>query len=322
MTSSWSFCFFIVILNRSCCLFVRFSLSIAAGGTNRRTISHHCRRHRCGVWCRFSFLFSFVDRSDWFFSFLHVRVGRHFDTSIAGEWRRRGKNEHNRERLVFLSIMLMINIESFSFSLLLNRCHFSFSCRLINDLKWKFCSMTRRRRRKNSPKRWEYYNDYDDDCRVVLIGMCGEISFPLLLLLRLLFNILTSRSCWWCLWREFLFFFFFFPLTVDVCLCIPTEHIVTVKLIVVCSMSMNHRWWEDWPRERERKEIARENERRTMSNSRQNADDNQSSVIIDRRAGDDGKSFSLLSRVRARVFFPSFSSSPLHSNNNNRNPFK
>lgn len=41
--------------------------------------------------------------------------------------------------------------------------------------------------------------------------------------------------------------------------------------------------------------------------TRQNADDNQSSVIIDRRAGDDGKSFL------------SFS---LHSNNNNRNPFK
>ena len=172
------------------------------------------------MWCMVSFFFSLLFRRPiWLiFSFLHVRVGRHFDTSIAGEWRGRGKNEHNRERLVFLSIMLMINIKSFSFSLLLNRCHFSFSCRLINDLKWKFCSMTRRRRRKNSQKRWEYYNDYDDDCRVVLIGMCGEISFPLLLL-RLLFNILTSRSCWWCLWREFLFFFFFFSLWRSMCVC-------------------------------------------------------------------------------------------------------
>ena len=38
----------------------------------------------------------------------------------------------------------------------------------------------------------------------------------------------------------------------------------------------------------DRKEIARENERRT---TRRNTDDNQSSVIIDRRTNDGGKSF-------------------------------
>lgn len=166
-------------------------------------------------------------------------------------------------------------------------------------------------RREKKTERWEYYSDDDDDCRVVLIGMCGEISFllcPFLFFSTYWHLLLVGNAC-----EES---FFSFSLTLDlcvgVCVCVrPHLHSDWThrhcQMIVVCSVSMNHRWWEDWPRE---KEIARENERRTMSNSRQNADDNQSSVIIDRRAGDDGKSFSLLfSLVFARAFLFFFFSS-------------
>lgn len=63
-------------------------------------------------------------------------------------------------------------------------------------------------------------------------------------------------------------------------------------MIARVSMLMSHRW-RTWREKRvdELQEIARENERQRRRRTRQNADDNQSSVIIDRRAGDDGKSF-------------------------------
>lgn len=129
----------------------------AAGGTNRRTISDHCWRHRCGVWCRSLFLLRFFplafDGCDWFafsrslFSFdTHTRTHTLILFS-TGKWKRRKPLVFHRDD----------DDDDDKHRLLLHwsQCNLSsFILGIVND--FKFNSVQWHVEERKTRKSWEY----------------------------------------------------------------------------------------------------------------------------------------------------------------------